>query len=239
MGQPRQALPLVVQALDTALRYHLQPLQLTALRELATAARALGDPARALNYYQQAVAEQEALTGSPAVHATLQEELEQQWATAKIEAECFAADRQRQRFRFVELGALAIGPVGVVALLLLFLRQTRRLARQEKHLAQQETQLLTQQQELSRLRTEQLTHELHQRHHELGTMALKLVRSNEQLGEILGEVNQLKPYLNGEGQRQVHQLVLRRHLQAQDEHWRVFGREFQRLHTNFYERLEH
>lgn len=42
-------------------------------------------------------------------------------------------------------------------------------------------------------------------------MALELVRSNEQLGEMLSEVSQLKPYLNGEGQR---------------------------LHLNFYERLE-
>ena len=239
MGQPRQALPLVLRALDTARLYQLQPLRLKALRELATAARAAADPARALGYYAQAVAEQEALTGSPAVHASLQEELEQQWATANAEAARFAADRARHRLQLGGLGALALALVVAVGLLLLFLRQRTRSLGQTRQLAAQDRQLLTQQQELARLRAEQLAHELQQRQHELGTMALELVRSNEQLGGILGEVSQLKPYLNGEGQRQVQQLVLRRHLQAQDEPWRVFDRAFQGLHTTFYARLEH
>lgn len=238
MGQPAQAVPLVIQVLDTAQRYNLQPLRLKALHELAAAAHAAGEPTRALAYYQQTVAQQENLTGNQAISATLEEELEQQWITAKTEAERFAADREQQRLRFIWLVALAVALGGVVVLLLLFLRQRNRSLEQTRQLAQQEKQLLTQQEELSRLQAEQLTHELQQRHHELGTMALDLVRSNELLGEILGEVNQLKPYLNGEGQRQVQQLILRRHLLAQDEHWRTFDREFQRLHTNFYERLE-
>lgn len=149
MGQPQRALPLVAQALDTARRYHLQPLRLTALYELAINARAQGAPARALGYYQQAVAGQDSLLGSQTVSATLQEELEQQWTMAKAEARRYAADQRQQQLCFVGLGVLALALGGAVALLLLFLRQMRRLARQDK-------QLLTQQGELSRLRAAQL-----------------------------------------------------------------------------------
>jgi len=136
---------------------------------------------------------------------------------------------QNQRFQFV-LG-------GATLLLLVAIFLVLRLLKMKRKAYEKDNLLFQQAQELSKQKETEYQIELENQKLEIVNYTKNLLKYNNLIYNFRTQLNELKPFLNNEGKKQLFSLFNEYNLRKNEYNWDDFNMMFQQVHRSYYNKL--